>query len=652
MSVVALAVGVVVLVPLLLLQRHRGVELLRSRRDLRSAQDDYHFTQALMDAIPCPVFYKGRDGRYLGCNAAFAEYLGRPKEQIVGATTYDVAPKDLADRYAAADAELFSRTGTQIYEVKVRWADGSLRDVVMHKATFACGSETVSGLIGIIADITERKQAEQQVRRLKDELEQRVLERTAQLEASNAELVSAKDAAEGANRAKSVFLANMTHELRTPLNAILGFAQILKNDAAIPEDKRRQIAVIDRAGNHLLSLIDSVLEISRIEAGRMNVHNEAFDLGVVLASVEDMARVRADVKGLKFTVERSCDLPACVSGDAARLRQVLLNLLGNAVKFTDHGRIGLRVHALGEGRLHFEVTDTGSGISEQDRDKIFHPFYQTEMSIAKGDGTGLGLAISREIVQQMGGELTVASEPGKGSTFEFAIPLATVADMPATGEDRVIGLDDGQAPPRILVVEDQPDNQEVVRQLLEDVGCRVRLAENGQEGLEMFLSWHPDLILMDMRMPVMDGYAATTAIRARPEGKALPIVALTASAFEEDRNQMLAAGCDEMVTKPFTEERLFSVIGRLLNLRYRYAPNAGAARRPYMAVTLGGLPSGLRHELAEAAEMLDVEAASAIVERMRAQHPDEAGIVSDLLANFDFETLETLCLETATLQVA
>lgn len=489
------------------------------------------------------------------------------------------------------------------------------------------------GLARTILYTLHRTQLEQELTNYQLHLEELVARRTA-------ELAKAKDAAEAANRAKSLFLANMSHELRTPLNAILGFAQIMERDPRIPADERRNIATINRSGSHLLSLINNVLEISRIEAGRTQISREAFDLPATLTAVEEMIRVRADAKALDFVVERCADLPAYVVGDAHRLRQVLINLLGNAVKYTERGRIGLRVAMAGGDVVRFEVTDTGPGIPAEEQEHIFQAFYQTAGGIAKGEGTGLGLTISRQFVRLMDGDITLASQPGAGSSFAFAIPLPPTDAAPHVVSDaRVVGLRAGQPSPRILVAEDHPDSQQVVEQLLSQVGCQVRIAANGQLAVDLFQTWHPQLVLMDMRMPVMDGYQATRAIRALPGGDRVPIVALTASAFEEDRDLVLEAGCTEMVKKPIEQNRLFEVIGRLLGLHFEYAEAALAAAK----VDLSALPVATREELAKAAVVLDKEATLAIVARMRSAHPAEADLVADLALGYRFDKIEALC---------
>ncbi len=490
-------------------------------------------------------------------------------------------------------------------------------------------------ILGTVQDITERKLIELELEQHRLHLEDLVAVRTAELE-------KAKDQAEAANRAKSVFSANMSHELRTPLNAILGFAQLIERDPLLSEGHRRELQTINRAGRHLLALINDVLEISRIEAGHTAVQNEPFDLSDMLLSIEEMTRVRAEIKKLNFNVELLGVLPHFVKGDAHHLRQVLLNLLGNSVKYTDHGTITLRLKPIDD-CISFEIIDTGVGIAEDDLQNIFHAFYQTDVGIAKGEGTGLGLTISREFIRLMGGEIQVTSAVNEGSIFAFTIPLPEISAPAITlkPQGQILSLAAGQPNYRVLIVEDNEDNRLLLTRLLENVGFEVRAVNDGKQAVAMFQSWHPNFIWMDMRMPVMDGYQATKMIRALPDGKNVKIAALTASAFKEDRDSILSAGCDDMLTKPLSEDSLFAIMGQLLQLEYCYAPTTtSSSNENAVNLDLSCLSPEWRDELSHAADMLDVEAIEVVVQKIKVEFPEQAQALENAIAGFHFDVIQ------------
>lgn len=487
------------------------------------------------------------------------------------------------------------------------------------------------GLARTILYTLHRARLEQELAAHRFHLEEMVAQRTA-------ELALAKEAAEAANRAKTAFLANMSHELRTPLNAILGFAQLMERDSTLSEQHRSELQTINRSGRHLLSLINDVLEIARIEAGRTTIQSKPFDLADLLRAVDEMIRLRAEAKGLQFVVEQSGKLPFCVLGDAHHLRQVLINLLGNAVKYTHQGRISLRVTPL-DGWIRFEVADTGPGIDPSEQQQIFQAFYQTAVGAALGEGAGLGLTISREFVRLMGGEIDVQSQPDQGSVFAFALPLPESAALPnAMQHARILGLEAGQLPLRILVAEDKTDSRELLVSLLRSVGFEARGVDNGAQAVASFINWQPHFIWMDIRMPVMDGYEATRQIRALPGGDRVKIVALTASVFQERLGDILDSGCDDILIKPFEEENLFRMMGDLLHVRYRY--DQAKPENTIRAISFSELSEELRASIKRAAEELDIDAFEMIVAALRPTHDGVATELETMVREFRFDQIQ------------
>ncbi|MFN6499587.1 MAG: PAS domain S-box protein [Nostoc sp. DedQUE01] len=520
-----------------------------------------------------------------------------------------------------------------------------------------------------------------------------------QMQRQSQALQEAAIVADAANRAKSEFLANMSHELRTPLNAILGFTQLMSHDDALSTEHQQNLAIINRAGEHLLNLINDILEMSKIEAGRMTLNLSSFDLIHLLENLEEMLRFRATSKGLELVFEYTSDLPQVIQADESKLRQVLLNLLGNAIKFTDTGKVMLRV-GMGHGKedaatrergdakiinfslsprlpisvsspqsLIFEIQDTGCGIAPEEINLLFQAFGQTETGRKSQQGTGLGLAISRKYVQLMGGDINVTSSVGEGSKFSFDIEIGLAAASEVHVKQatrRVSSLAPAQNQYRILVVDDSTDSRLVLIKILTAIGFVVEEAANGQEAIALWQQWQPHLILMDMRMPIMDGYEATKIIKTREIQHTQQIlqspitrtdtiiIALTAHAFEEQREAMIEAGCDDFINKPFRENELLEKLRKYLDVQYIYQEqtyqiingNQETAESMLtltdLATMISALPPEWVKQIYNAAAQCSDDLILELIEQIPFESAAVRNFVADLAHNFQFEKIMEL----------
>ncbi|MEG3980587.1 PAS domain S-box protein [Microcoleus sp. T3B2] len=506
--------------------------------------------QTIVDHIPVMIGLFNKQGKI--------ELLNPEFEKILGWSLEDWQQKDiLAECYP--DPVYCQSVLEHMLSATGKWKDFTTLTARGQQLETSWANVALSSgyFLGIGQDISDRKQKE-------------------------LALQHAMEAAEEANLAKSTFLANMSHELRTPLNVILGFAQVMTHDPSLTPNQKEDLQTIRRSGDHLLSLINDVLDLSKIESGHFTVEESGLDLIALLHSLRNMLAQRASSKGLDLCFEIAPEVPQFMLVDAQKLRQVLLNLLSNAIKFTDRGSITLQVSiepngtgALATTRpiLQFVVADTGVGIAPIELNTIFDAFVQAQAGKLLTGGTGLGLTISRKLLELMGGKISVSSTLGQGSTFSFTLPVSPISGVNVTPEENnrlVIGLAPGQPDRRILVVDDRAENRLLIVRLLTQLGLEVKEATNGQEAVQIWQEWQPDLTWMDIRMPVLDGYEATKQIRAMEDGHNSIIIALTAQASQSDRALALAAGCNDYISKPFREQTLFLKMAQYLGLEYVY----------------------------------------------------------------------------------
>lgn len=486
--------------------------------------------------------------------------------------------------------------------------------------------------------------------RLMDELQRR--------EQVEIELRQAKDAADRANQAKSAFLASMSHELRTPLNTILGFTRLVQRSQPLTPEQREYLRIVQRSGEHLLSLINNVLDLARIEAGRITLNATPVDLYQLLDDLEDMFHLRAADKRLQLVCAHASDVPRYIHIDGVKLRQVLINLLNNAIKFTTTGSVTLHVSRVEppdtvdsassntQTTLHVAVADTGVGIAPEELPLVFEAFHQTASGRQAHEGTGLGLPISRRFVALMGGDLQLRSQVGQGTTVMFDIPVTVLSsdNQTHTTSRYVVGLTPGQPTYRILVVDDRWTNRHLLVQLLVPLGFEVREASNGQEALDIWQHWQPHLIWMDMRMPVMDGYEATRRIKSTTSGQATAVIALTASTLEEERAIILSAGCDDFVRKPFSEVDIFEIMRKHIGVDYIYADSPTMPPPLPPAVTLTAedltvLPPSLLASLEQAVITTAPDRINDLILQIQPEHAALAHTLTYMVDEFEYAEL-------------
>jgi PAS domain S-box-containing protein len=622
--------------------------LAENERRLRSVS---LYTRSLIEASLDPFVMINAEGTVTDVNRATEAATGRNRSEMIGTdfSNYFTEPLKAREAYEQAFAIGFVTD----YPLILRHLSGHLTNVLYNASVYRSETGEVLGVFAAARDVTERKRAEEELHRYRDQLEDTVRQRTA-------ELLLARDAAEAANKAKSVFLANMSHELRTPLNAILGFSSLMRGEREATDSQRKTLDIINRSGEHLLTLINDVLEMAKIEAGRVQLEIAPFDLGGMVRDVADMMRFKAEQKGLQLLLDQSSSFPRYIKGDEARLRQILVNLTGNAVKFTAEGGVTIRLGTRQNGLSHLimEVEDSGPGIAPEDQARLFQPFVQlAESQMQKG--TGLGLAISRQFIELMGGSIGVVSTPGKGSIFRILLPVeladesAIAARQTAAPAAQVCGLAPGQPAWRILIVEDQLENQLLLMKLMNGLGLDTRLAEDGERGVAMFEEWHPHLIWMDRRMPVMDGVEATRRIRALPGGQDVKIVAVTASVFGEQCQELFDAGMNGFVRKPYRFHEIYDSLTEQLGVKYIYNTTEAPATAPEQSALLTPemmepLPEALRLRLREALESLDAGSITDALGEIAQHDARLAAALNRLAENFDYlPILKVLEMESA-----
>ncbi|MEW6493832.1 MAG: response regulator [Cyanobacteriota bacterium] len=624
---------------------------LRHQTEVALRQSEEKFASAFRSSPSAITITRLSDGCHVEVNDSFCQFTGYTREEIIDRTALELNLwVDLNARNHLFQT-LLARGTVRNYEFEFRTQPGDIKTALLSAELINLNGQTC--VISVSQDISDRKQTE-------------------------AAMWEAKEAAEAANRAKSTFLATMSHELRSPLNAILGFSQLLTRSRSLNPEQQESVSIIKRSGEHLLTLINNVLDLSKIEAGRTPLNEQNFDLYRLLDDLEDMFYLRAQEKHLQLICDRAFDVPQFVRTDEVKLRQILINLLNNAIKFTQVGSVSVRVDRkfsvgtleswnieesnlptcqptnLQPVTLTIEVSDTGIGIPPEELESIFEAFVQTKIGKASPEGTGLGLAITRQFVRLMGGDITASSQLGRGSTFKFNIPIRVVdainIEVNKQPTRRIIALEPNQPFYRILIVDDRWENRHLLLKMLQPLGFELQEASNGIEAVEIWESWQPHLIWMDMRMPVMDGYEATQKIKATTKGQAIAVIALTASILEEERAVVLSTGCDDFVRKPFREADIFDTMSKHLGVRYIYdeSPELDASHQKEAEIQnaltskgVAALPLDLLTELKQAATCIDMQKVDSLIAEIRNHNRDLAEGLAQLAADFKYDEILT-----------
>jgi PAS domain S-box-containing protein len=612
----------------------------RKRAEEAARQAEAKFRSIFENSIE-GIFQTSLDGNYLSANPALARIYGYSSSEQLISDLRNIDRRLYVEPFRRADfiKQIQEHRAVANFESQIRRLDGEIIWISENARGVLDSDGNVILYEGTVVDITQRKETEQALRRAHDELEQRVNERTAALAQSNSALQAeilerkrAEEMAAAANRAKSEFLANMSHEIRTPMNAILGYAQLLRRDSGLMQSHAEAVRTILSSGNHLLELIDDILDISKIEAGHSELKMAEFNLDAMVDEIAKMFSQKCRQKSIELMVDNAVQTRCSVLGDQRKLRQVLINLLGNAVKYTDAGGIQLHVKSLGDHRFGFEVCDTGIGIPAESLRGIFEPFRQASNGIDRG-GTGLGLAIARRQVELMGGELRATSEPGHGSTFSFELSLISsgknaLEHEPASAFVR-LGPD---CKINAVVVDDVAENRTVLATMLAALGCSVQTCESGIEALALVQRQVPDIAFVDMMMPEMDGMETARRI-IQLRDRSIRLIATSASVLEHEQRNYLSHGFDDVCVKPLQIERIQQILSALPGAEFQ--SSAVEQRIGYAS----RLPASLRVRLQDAASIHSVTELKRIISEIDQLGPEISPISDSLkghVRRYDF----------------
>ncbi|MCL2155236.1 MAG: ATP-binding protein [Leptospirales bacterium] len=587
-------------------------------------------TEQLYRVIPSAIFSVDENKNITSWNNRATEITGYSTEEIIGKPCSIFSLNPCLDACGLYNKDIPKPITGRICDIMSK--DGRIITISKNVDILYDADGMIIGGIECFEDITEKHKAEQ-------------------------ELFETREQALVATKAKSAFLANMSHEIRTPMNAILGFAQILERDPNLAPEQAKFVQIINRSGNHLLKLINDILDMSKIETGSLVINKKTFSFHSMLNDIEIIFKSHAESKGLSLLMDYGDDVPEFIATDDGKLRQILINLIGNAVKFTESGGVAFRIGTDRHSNqpstddnlinIIVEIEDSGLGIPEQDMKNIFEPFLQSDAGLKIG-GTGLGLPLAKKFIELLGGDITVRSEINVGTCFRLTIPVEIALENSIKAEKiettaKVIGLKDVELPIRVLVVDDIELNRLLVCNILEPMGFEINEAENGQQAIEIYREWQPHVILMDMRMPVMDGYEAIRLIKSDESGKKTLVISVTASAFEDNKDEVMATGTDDYLRKPFREYELLSLLSKHLGIQYIYEDNNNPKEDEEINrenKELKDLPKEMIQEILSSVESGDIVKLRELIDDLEKINKDAADELRVLAESYDYEKIQ------------
>jgi PAS domain S-box-containing protein len=619
-------------------------------RALRESEERY---RQVVETATDIIVSSDQQGRVVSWNSAAENAFGYSADEVIGEPASVIIPKRFREAHANGMQAVVSNDGNGESIGKTIKMTGLRRDGTEFPLELSLATWATDGgrfFTAIIRDITEREQAEAKINEYQDHLEDLV-------EARSEELRTALRASEAANQAKSIFLANMSHEIRTPMNEILGHYQLMQRDSGLTTDQKKHLITIGKSGEHLLALINDIMELSRIETGHISLELEPVDLQNIVYDSANMFRTRTDAKGLQLEVNHAEDIVRNIQADERKIRQILINLLDNAVKFTDSGGIVVRVSTdvtplYDLVHVTIKIEDTGRGISEDDIDGIFEVFEQTPSSKHRDGGTGLGLAISRNYARAMGGNITVESKVGTGSTMilQFEVELATASDTKQIpSPQKVVGLSLGAHPPSVLVVDDQASSRALLTELLSQIGFVTHEASSGTIAIQEAERLRPDVILMDMLMPVINGCETTSRIKKLPGLQKTPIIMISANVLVGARDEALASGVDTFINKPFKENDVLEGIASCLGITYVYENIPSDIFLPEVSVlkqvdanAVRNIPNELITKMLDMVFSGNMRQLEVLIDQVAALDADTAECLREMAHQYDYDALREL----------